>query len=151
MKKIILSLILLLLIVPLSSNAWELFMDKCIKSWIGYPLDSVIKSWGYPDYEKNIAGKKLYIWETYDYSTDIIPDSGMSITSTDKKGNETPFSLGEQTRIEYCKKILETNDNGIIINGQWSGNSCPMFYIGSKKLVNPENNEWETKKTHQNK
>lgn len=143
MKKFIL---ISLLIIPLSASAWEFFMDKCIQSWIGYPLDSVIKNWGYPDQEKNIAGKKLYIWETYDYDTDIVPGSGFSIVSTDKKGRETIFTSGGETKLEYCRKTLETDDNNIIINGQWKGNDCPQFYMVGKKLVNPANDEWAKRK-----
>ena len=142
MKKLIL---ISLLLIPLSAFAWESFMDKCIKSWIGYPLNSVINKWGYPDQEKNIAGRQLYIWETYDYDSDNTT-GGFSITSTDKKGRETTFSSGGVPQVEYCKKTLETDQNGIIINGQWTGNACPNFYVVGKKLVNPENNEWAKRK-----
>lgn len=141
MKKI---LIISLLIVPLGAYAWESFMDKCIQSWIGYPLDAVIKKWGYPDNEQNIAGKKLYIWETVDYDVDT--DSGWSISSTDKKGRETIFSSGGVPKIEYCRKTLETDEKGIIVNGQWKGNDCPKFYLVGKKYVNPANDEWANKR-----
>lgn len=142
MKKII---IISLLLVPLGAYAWESFMDKCIASWIGYPLDSVIKKWGYPNYEKNIAGKLLYVWETYDYDVDIIPNTGFTISSTDEKGRETSFTSGGIPKIEFCRKTLETDDNHKIINGHWEGNDCPKFYFAGKKYVNPENNEWAKK------
>ena len=100
MKKLI---IFCLLMVPMSAFAWESFMDKCISSWIGYPLDSVIKKWGYPEHEKTIAGKKLYVWETYDYDTEVIPGTGMTITSTDSKGRETSFTSGGQLKVEFCR------------------------------------------------
>lgn len=143
MKKFI--IISSLLLIPLSAYAWESFMDKCIQSWIGYPLDSVINKWGYPDQEKNIAGKKLYVWETYDYDTDNTV-GGFSISSTDKKGRETTFSSGGQVIPEYCIKTLETDKNGIIVSGHWKGNDCPKFYLVGKKYVNPANDEWTAKK-----
>lgn len=146
MKKFIL---ILVLIIPLKVFAWEFFMDKCIASWIGYPLDSLMKSWGYPDAEKYIAGKKLYIWETSE--TSYNRDSGFTIVSTDKKGRETVFSSGGELEVEYCKKIIEVDENNIIINGQWKGNACPNFYIVGKKLVNPQNDEWAKKKANKNK
>ena len=138
MKKLI---IISILLISLSSYAWESFMDKCIQSWVGYPLDSVIKKWGYPDEEKNIAGKKLYIWETIDYDTDTTV-GGFSISSTDKKGRETVFSSGGEAVLEYCKKILETDNNGIVTDGHWKGNDCPKFYALGKKFVNPLNDPW---------
>ena len=143
MKKLI---ILGLLLLPMSAFAWESFMDKCINSWIGYPLDSVIKKWGYPQREKTIAGKKLYIWETYDYDTDVVEGSGWSIIATDRKGRETSFTSGGQLKVEFCRKTLEIDDNNTIVNGQWEGNDCPKFYALGKKYVNPNNNEWENKK-----
>jgi len=39
----------------LSAYAWETYMYKSIKSWIGYPLDSLIKQCGYPDEEKAVC------------------------------------------------------------------------------------------------
>ena len=141
MKKFILVCFLL---IPLSACAWESFMDKCIKSWIGYPLDSVMERWGYPDSEKNIAGKKLYIWETYDTDVDYI--GGTSITTTDNKGRETTFSMGGVPQTEYCIKTLETDNNNIVVNGQWKGNDCPKFYMLGKKYVNPANDQWAKNK-----
>lgn len=140
MKKIIL---ISLLLVPLNAYAFESFMDKCIKSWVGYPLDSVINKWGYPNYDRTIAGKKLYVWETYD--EDIDYRGGFTIAATDKKGNETSFTSGGVPKLEYCIKTLEVDKNNIIINGHWEGNDCPKFYLIGKKFVNPQNNEWVKK------
>ncbi len=143
MKKFI---IVCLLLFPLAAYAGNSFMDKCIKSWIGYPLDSVIKKWGYPEYEKNIAGKKLYVWETYDYDTDIVEGTGMTISTKDRKGNETSFTTGGQLKVEFCRKMLEVDNNNIIVGGQYEGNDCPKFYVLGKKFVNPANDEWANKK-----
>ena len=132
MKKII--IILCLLLFSASVYAWETYMDKCIKSWIGYPLDDLMKQWGYPDDEMNVAGKKLYVWIDYDYDTNI-ETGGVSISKTDKKGRETVFSFGGEPVVNYCKKTIEADENNIIINGSWKGNSCPLIY-GGKKWIN---------------
>lgn len=141
-------LLLLSSIMLLTSTAFarDSFMDKCIKSWIGYPLDSVIEKWGYPDQEKVIAGKKLFVWETYDYDTNFHSGGGVAVISTDKKGNNTIIASGGQPQIEHCQKTLETDENNNIINGQWKGNICPKFYVMGKKFVNPLNDEWAKKK-----
>ena len=120
-----------------AAYAWENYMDRCIKSWIGYPLDALIKQWGYPDEEKNFAGKKLYVWIDYDYDTNTNA-GGFSVSSTDRKGRETVFSVGGEAVVDYCKKTIEVNENNIIINGSWKGNDCPILY-GSKKLMNQQN------------
>ena len=65
MKKFFYVAVLLFLSVN-CAYAWEFFMQKCIASWICYPVDSVINRWGYPDREQNIAGKKLLIWINYE-------------------------------------------------------------------------------------
>ena len=108
MKKFI---IISLLLLPLGAYGWESFMDKCINSWVGYPLDSVIKKWGYPNYERNIADKKLYVWEEFDYDVDPDRGGGWVISKTDKKGRETTFTSGGVPVVEYCRKTLETDDN----------------------------------------
>ena len=133
MKKIIL---VCMLLIPLCAYAWETYMDKCIRSWKGYPLDSLIKQWGYPDEEKSLAGKKLYVWIDYDYDTNTNA-GGISISSTDKKGRETVFSVGGEAVVEYCKKTIEVNENNIIINGSYKGNNCPILY--GSKLMNKQN------------
>jgi len=134
MKKFV--LICLLLMVSASAYAWETYMDKSIKSWIGYPLDSLIKQWGYPDEQKDIAGKKLYIWIDYDYNNST-NSGGISISKTDKKGRETTFSMGGETIADFCKKTIEADENNIIINGSWKGNNCPLLY--GSKLMNSQN------------
>ena len=130
-KKII--LIYLLLLMP-NVFAWEAYLDKCIKSWIGYPVNDLIQQWGYPDEEKTIAGKKLYIWMEYDY-TNSINAGGVTFSQVDKKGNETSLSFGGETIAEFCKKTIEVDDNNIVVGGQWKGNSCPLIY-SNKKLMN---------------
>ncbi len=139
MKKFI---IISLLLLPLSAYGWESFMDKCMASWIGYPFDSLVKKWGYPDYERNIAGKTLYVWETLDYDVDTDRGGGWVISKTDKKGRETTFTTGGAPVVEFCRKTIELDDNKIIRNAQWEGNDCPKFYFVGKKYVNPQNNEW---------
>lgn len=141
MKKI---LIISLLLVPLSAYGWEPFMNKCIETWIGYPLDSVMQKWGYPNMEREIAGKKLYVWEEYDYDTDT-QYGGYTISSTDSKGRETSFTSGGTPKLEFCRKTLEVNENKFVVNGHWEGNACPKFYLIGKKFVNPQNNPWDKK------
>ena len=126
-----------ILLISSCVYAWETYMDKCIKSWIGYPLDALIKQWGYPDEEKTITGKNIYIWIDYDYDTETTV-SGLSISKTDNKGRETVISMGGEAAVHYCKKTIEVDENNIIVNGSWKGNNCPIIY-GGNKLMNSQN------------
>lgn len=47
-----------------------------------------------------------------------------------------------------CRKIFEVNSNNVISGYSYKGNICPnAYFLKAKKLVNPENNEWERRKT----
>ncbi len=105
----------------------ESFMSKAMKTWVGYPLDSVIKAWGYPDDERIIAGKHLYYWGT-------IPTV---VTVYDNGSSSTP---------KYCQKIFAVDDSNIINDWDWKGNNCPFSYKLSKFLVNPKNDVWAIEK-----
>lgn len=144
MKKILLTALCLL--IPAGAFSFELFMDKCMRSWVGYPLNSVIKKWGYPDKDRNIAGHKLYIWE----KSRMVQNSSYETTKErkDYKGRtyyET-YSSGGSMEEEYCRRTIEVDENDKIIDAQWKGNDCPMMYFTGKDWVNPENDEWERKK-----
>ena len=144
MKKILLTAVCLL--IPVSPFAYDSFMDKCMNSWVGYPLNSVIKKWGYPDSDKNIAGHKLYIWER----SRTVQNSSYETTKErkDSKGRtyyET-YTSGGSTEVEYCRRIIEVDENDNVTSGQWKGNDCPIMYFTGQDWVNPENDEWARKK-----
>ena len=127
--------------------AGEAFMDKALGSWIGYPLDSVIKSWGYPDNQQTIAGKNIYIWEERSEYQDSSYER--STVKTDKKGRTyvDTYSSGGSTHELVCRKIIEVNSDDIISGYSYKGNACPgAYYFVGKKLVNPDNDEWKQKK-----
>ena len=145
MKKILLSTTLLFLAT--TSCFAEPFMDKALSSWVGYPVDAIIKSWGYPDSQQNIAGKNVYIWEernTYQQST-----YEKSTVKTDKKGRTyvDTYTSGGGTTEYYCKKIIEVNSDNIISGYSYKGNACPAaYYFVGRKLVNPDNDAWKKNK-----
>lgn len=122
----ILLLLCLFMITCLNVNAEE-FMVKALNSWKGYSIDDVIASWGYPNNEKQIAGRNLVYWTNGQYHI---------------SGNQYYIS-GEES---YCTKILEIDKNKKVISWQYEGNSCPNFYFTGSSLINPQNNEWEKQK-----
>ena len=127
--------------------AGEPFMDKALSSWKGYPLEAVIKSWGYPDSQQNIAGKNIYIWEEKTVSHDSTYER--SYVKQDKKGRTyvDSYTSGGGITEYYCRKILEVDSENVISGYQYKGNACPgAYYFVGKKLVNPDNDEWKQKK-----
>ena len=122
MKKTICILsVILLSILPCMA---ETFMSKAAKTWIGASLDEAIDKLGYPTKQENIAGKQLYYW---------IYRESVRTEFYDDEITTTP---------QECIMIMETDKGNNIINGQASGNICPMFYMVGKKYVNPNNDPW---------
>ncbi len=133
MRKIFFSLLIILLIQlhAFSANSNNA-MSNALDSWKGYTVDDVIAVWGYPESEKNIAGKKLYIWEERNFSV-----------------------LGNQYSIQgvedYCVRILETDENNKVVSWEWKGNACPILRCTTEKWVNPNNNPWKKEKMNKKK
>ena len=139
MKKIIISLLLVILLMPLSAEAFGIkkTMRAIMRSWVGESIDSVINSWGYPDYEKTIAGRHLYYWDWSYY----VGNPGYINAQAHTYGNTTninAYTCGGGTRNVYCNRVLEVDDKGIVKSWEWSGNNCPYTKARLyKRWVNP--------------
>lgn len=148
MKKLAACFLLITLLCIYNPCAFaEEFMKKALNSWIGYSIDDVITSWGYPSEEKSIANKHLFYW--YTNSTIYVPPSTTSTSTPNFYNNSTVTTTtisGGYTMNSSCDKILEVNKENKIIAWQYNGNSCPSFYFTGKKLVNPKNDQWLMKK-----
>ncbi len=113
-------------------------MSTIIDSWKGYHIDNVIDRWGYPTEEKTIAGHKIYIWKTERIET--ASEYSQTNTHKDSKGRTyyTTETYGGGTEIYRSERILEVDENNIVIKGKWSGNDLPFTFIGiGKKWLNP--------------
>ena len=114
-------------------------MTTVMDSWKGYHIDKVIDRWGYPAEEKTIAGHKIYIWRTERTSTD--GEYSTTKPHTDKKGRTyyTTTTYGGETTLLTTERILEVDDNNIVIKGKYSGNDLPFTFMGiAKEWLNPE-------------
>ena len=104
-------------------------MSRVMDSWQGENVDTVLKYWGYPNDEKNIAGHKLLYWYQ-NQNPQYIQTSAYTGTVTQN----------------YCTRILEINEHNIVNSWQYEGNSCPNFYFTSQDWVNPNNDPWQKEK-----
>ncbi len=139
MKKI-LNILLMLLITTVSAFAFgvDSTMATVMDSWKGCHIDKVIDRWGYPTEERNFAGHKLYVWRT----ERVVTSSEYTTTKphTDKKGRTyyTTETHGGGTEIYTAERIVEVDENNIVVRGKWSGNDLPFTFVGvAKQWLNP--------------
>lgn len=100
-------------------------MDGIMKSWQGQHIDAVISQWGYPHEERNIAGRKLYIWHhakgynlpSQTYVTGTVVGSTVYGTAT---------TYGGGTFRGNCTRTLEVSPSDVVTAWQWEGNNCPF-------------------------
>ena len=104
-------------------------MDGIMASWQGANLDQVIDRWGYPDEERNIAGRTLYVWDR-DVSLSLPATTTGTITTLGNTSYLNTTSSGGGISNWSCRRILEVNQQKIIVGSQWSGNNCPFAEMG---------------------
>lgn len=119
MKKI---LVLLMAVCAIQVSSSACMTSKCamgdlLDGWKGETLDSVIDVWGYPDKEKIMAKKSLYIW-----------DGGTT---------RVKYPDGSSSTRVRCTRILEADKTAVIIGASWKGSYCPITKRTAKKWANP--------------
>lgn len=96
-------LILSTALVILGGCATTDSIDRNINKVSGKDINWLISKWGYPDEEKIIAGKKLYVWEGGS-DTIVLPFSQESFTT------------------HTCHREVEIGKDDKVIGYNWSGN-----------------------------
>lgn len=81
-------------------------MQRIMSSWVGSDINQVIERWGFPNEEKVINGRKIYIW-----------NNSSEISAT--KWN--------------CTRTLEVDQNNTVKSWEWQGNNCPYVEWGQYK------------------
>ncbi len=117
-------LLILALFVVGCSTMQQKFMNEVLSSWAGSHIDEVIERWGYPDAERDVAGRQIYIW---DYSYSINLPSTITATS-----DRTGIISGGGSLSGLCRRILEVNDNNLVVMWNYSGNNCPYYDSGMR-------------------
>ena len=103
-------------------------MDRIMTSWEGATLDQVISQWGYPHGQQKFAGRTIYIWDRNTTLTLPATTTGtVNVIGNTAYINTT--TTGGRTSNWSCRRILEVNDNNIVIAWQWGGNNCPFADI----------------------
>ncbi|MGN0014689.1 MAG: hypothetical protein ACI37T_04655 [Candidatus Gastranaerophilaceae bacterium] len=115
MKKILLTAILLAGSYAIAAGNHP--MDEMLKSWIGTPINDVIKYWGNPNDIEYERGQTEYEWK--ETSTRFIPGT----------------QYQEKTK---CERKLIVDVSGTVIYGTFEGNGCPFTTEGVKKWNKPK-------------
>lgn len=108
-------------------------MDDIMASWQGAETSEVITQWGYPDEQREVAGRKLYVW-----NRDVqmsMPATGTTTGTANVIGNSVFYSgttniYGGGVTNWSCQRILEVNEAERVVGGQWRGNNCPFAEMG---------------------
>lgn len=83
-------------------------------SWQNQPVSEAIAECGQPSEELKVAGKHLYVWNTYD---GVLPPP-------------VAQRLSRRPDTNYCMRLLEVDKTGKIVSVGWDGNNCPKRYSG---------------------
>lgn len=119
MKKVF--ILISLFFLGCASMQYE-FMEGVLSSWNNSHIDEVVERWGYPDDERKVAGRQIYVW---DYRVSYSMPSTYTATS-----ETTGFVSGGGTLSGLCRRILEVNEENIVIKWNYSGNNCPFADSG---------------------
>ena len=118
------------------------FMEKALNSWVGYHINDMINSWGFPTDEKTIANRHIYIWNKA-WSQYIPQRTNSTVTPGFYNATVNSYTTGGYNINWYCNKTIEVDSKNNITSWSWEGNACPKNYSNGKGLVNPSNDEWE--------
>ena len=125
MKKILGILALCFLLPSCFSTFADL--ENGLNQHQGLSLNTLVNRIGYPSAQMNIAGKKLYIWEssqTVSYSMPTTSSSSGTVYSGTSSGTYSGSStIWVPTTANYnCKITVEVDESDNIINNTYSGN-----------------------------
>jgi hypothetical protein len=108
-------------------------MNGIMASWQGATLDEAIAAWGYPHAERNIAGRRIFVW---DRSLRLTMPATASTTGTAQRIGGTTYYSGTTTTVGggtsdwSCTRMLEVNADNKVVSWQWEGNNCPFMEAG---------------------
>lgn len=127
------------LLMPISAQAFGIkkTMGAIMDSWVGEPVSTVIRRWGYPSYEKTMAGKTLYYWN-WEYTVRNPTYTDAQAHTYGNTTNISAYTYGGGVRRVWCNRILEVDDSGRVASWQYSGNNCPYTKVRIyKQWMNP--------------
>ena len=116
--------LLLVMLVWLGGCSTRQTMNDIMASWAGADIEEVVAQWGEPHEVRESQANKTYVW---DYTTaKTTPKIRIRTTSiSGSTGSSGSSTTGGSTAYVNCRRLLEVNPQGQVVDGQWSGNGCP--------------------------
>ena len=125
MKKFLISLWVVLFLPSCFATFTDL--QNGLDRYQGLSLNSLIDRIGFPTAQQNIAGRKLYIWNTSQTVTMSMPStantSGNVSSGTSSGTYSGSTTIWTPTTYNYnCRITIEVDDQDKIISNYWEGN-----------------------------
>lgn len=123
------------------------YYTQTVQSWKGESLNSLAKSWGRPDVQKNTpSGQKVYAYKTEGYSrtnAPTPPSAGIQINSQGKPviiARENANTSWNQNGTTSCTAFFIADAKGTIIHVETAGNGCYGGASFANRMANPAKN-----------
>lgn len=123
---------LLLGLVLAGCTSFSVF-DKELPKLVGQPIDVAVQQLGFPNAEQVIMGQKVYVWNTSQTGTSIVPTT--SFTTANVGTTPVSATTTSYTTQDYnlsCTLRLIVDDRGIIRRYNYSGNNGACFTYSEK-------------------
>jgi hypothetical protein len=97
-----------------------------LATYIGEPLNVAIDHFGYPDDDREIAGRKLYVWAVNEI--DSVPDLATTTgTIGDQQFSATTFGGANVNMTAHCKITMAVDGHNIVRDVRYDGNMAGCF------------------------
>jgi hypothetical protein len=105
-------------------------MEGIMSSWAGSDINQVINQWGFPDEEKVINGRRVFIWrnDKQYYLSGASTTTG-TVNPYSGSFHATTYGGEGQTIQANCDRIFEVDKNKIVKSWEWKGNNCPFAEV----------------------
>lgn len=100
-------------------------MNGIMSSWVGTDIDRAVAQWGYPHEQRKFDEITFYVW--HHNKSGFTPATENRITDLHGSVSATYTTSGAYEVHGSCDRILEVDDNNIVIKWEWRGNKCPLI------------------------
>ena len=99
-----------------------------IKSWLGSDINEVVSQWGPPQGEREVIGKKYYIWgHSQSFNLPAQTHGTATVIGNSVYYNGTTYGGG--TVGGTCTRSLEVDENNTVVAGYSQGNNCCVMAV----------------------
>lgn len=121
--KTLLSLSLSLVLLGCATTPDESMLNRIVGSWKGEEIDALVKQWGIPDRQLQVADTIIYEWTAR--RSFVFQGSASTTANTVGTTTYAMTDYRSPTTIEIeCVRQFVTDQKGLIIDGSFHGDGC---------------------------